>query len=172
MPEPSPRPLPAAPLRLHEAAVQDAWLDDNGHMNVAYYVLVFDQATDAVLDHLGLGCAYRAATGRSVFVAEAHVTYEDEARGGDRVAVASRLLGFDGKRIILFHEMSRVATGMLIATNEVLCLHVDLTSRRTAPLGPAEAGRLKALAATHAALPRPAQAGRAIGLASRRPPRV
>ena len=121
------------PLRLHRAVVRPEWVDYNNHLNVAYYVLIFDHATDAALDHLDIGTDYREATSRSVFVAEAHVTYEKEVTEGEAVGVATRLLGFDGKRIVLFHEMTRERDGVLVATNEVLCLHVDLSTRRTAP---------------------------------------
>ena len=158
----------AVPLRLHAEHVRPEWVDYNGHMNVAYYVLVFDHATDAVLDHLDIGTAYREATGCSVFVAEMHVTYEDEALEGERLEVESRLSGFDGKRIILFHEM-RNARGAVIASNEVLCLSVNLATRRTAPLPAAAIARVEELARAHAALPPPAQAGRAVSLSARRP---
>lgn len=138
-------------------------------MNVAFYVLVFDHATDAALDHFDIGERYRTATDKSVFVAEAHVTYEDEVVQGERLTVDTRLLDFDGKRIILFHEMRRAGEAALVATNEVLCLHVDLTTRRTAPLPDTAVRRLNAAAAAHALLARPPQAGRAIGLQARRP---
>jgi acyl-CoA thioester hydrolase len=157
------------PWAPHVETVRGEWVDYNGHMNVAYYVLVFDHATDAVLDRLGLGEAYRRQTGCSVFVAEAHVTYEQEVNAGDRLRVQSRVLGFDGRRFILFHEMFREGSRELAATNEVLCVHVDLTTRRTAPLPYPVAERLRQVAERHAALPRPTRAGRAIGLHARRP---
>ncbi len=138
-------------------------------MNVAYYVLIFDHATDAALDHLEIGTAYREASSGSVFVVEAHVTYEQELMEGEAVSVATRLTGFDGKRIVLFHEMRRDRDGVLAATNEVLCLHVDLNTRRSASLPPAALDRLDRLAAAHATLPRPPQVGRAIGLRARKP---
>lgn len=156
-------------MRLHREVVSPAWVDYNNHMNVAYYVLIFDHATDAALDHLDIGTDYRQRTNGSVFVVEAHVTYEEEVLEGESVAVSTRLTGFDGRRIVLFHEMIRERDGVLAATNEVLCLHVDLATRRTAPLPPAAVERLGRLARDHAALPRPPQAGRAIGLRSRRP---
>lgn len=157
------------PLALHQEVVRPEWVDYNGHMNVAYYVLVFDHATDAVLDHLDIGSAYREASGCSVFVAEAHVTYEQEVREGERLRVTSRVLGFDGKRLILFHRMVRSDDAEHVATNEVLCLHVDLGARRTTPLPEAAADRLVRVAADHARLPRPPQAGRSIHLGGRRP---
>lgn len=172
MSAPTPNSDPRQPLRLHEATVAPAWVDYNGHMNVAYYVLIFDHATDAVLDHVGLGADYRAASTGSVFVAEAHVTYEQEVAEGERVVVTSRVLGFDGKRLILFHEMMRIGDPGVLATNEVLCLHVDLVTRRTAPIPKAAAETLERLAQHHGTLAHPSQAGRAIGLQSRRPPRA
>lgn len=156
-------------LPVHGEIVRPEWVDYNGHMNVAYYVLVFDHATDAVFDHLDLGEAYRERSGCSVFVGEAHVTYEREVCEGDRLRVTSRLLGFDVKRMILYHEMECDRAGGLVATNEVLCLHVDLASRRTAPLPAAAAARFERTSARDSRLPRPLRAGRAIGLDTRRP---
>lgn len=160
---------PAAPLSLHREKVRPEWLDYNGHMNVAYYVLVFDHASDAVLDLIDLGAAYRERSTGSVFVTEAHITYEQEVSAGDPLRVESRVLGFDGKRFILYHEMFTDDGDTVIAANEVMCLHVDLTTRRTAPLPEAAAARLEDLAAKHGRLPQPSRAGRAISLAARRP---
>ena len=56
-----------APLEIYRAVVEPDWIDYNGHMNVAYYVLVFDRATDAFLDYIGLDDALRAAAGSSTF---------------------------------------------------------------------------------------------------------
>jgi acyl-CoA thioester hydrolase len=147
--------------------VRREWVDDNGHMNVAYYVLVFDAATEEVLDRFGLGRAYREAANASVFVAEAHVTYEVEVRAGETVVVRSRLLASDPRRFILYHEMYR-PDGTLVATNEVLCVHVDLASRRAAPLPADTAARLAAEAEANGAA-WPTRAGRAISLRARRP---
>ena len=158
-----------APSPVHREIVRPEWVDYNNHMNVAFYVLVFDHATDAVFDRLDLGKAYRETTGCSLFVGEAHVTYEQEVCAGDRLRVTSRILGFDGKRIILYHEMERDDADGLVATNEVLCLHVDLASRRTAPLPSPAVERLQRATARNGVLARPLRAGRAIGLDTRRP---
>ncbi len=159
----------ARPLIQHIETVRPEWVDYNGHMNVAFYVLVFDHATDAVLDCLDLGEAYRERSGCSVFVAEMHVTYEREIGAGDEVRVHSRVQGFDGKRLILLHEMRLGADEAIVASNEVLCLHVDLGTRRTAAIPGPTAERIRGLAAAEACRPRPTRAGRAIGLAGRRP---
>ncbi len=161
----------AADVRWWQPAetVRPAWIDANGHMNVAYYVLVFDHATDAVLDRLEIGTAYRQASGCSIFVAEAHITYEQEVREGARLKVASRILSFDGRRLVLFHEMHDAETTALVATNEVLCLHVNLQTRRTTPLPVAARDRIETARVEHGRLPRPSRAGRAISLSARRP---
>ncbi len=156
-----------APLTLHSATVRPEWIDYNGHMNVAYYLLAFDQATDAVLDHLGLGRAYVAAEQRSLFVVDAHLTYAREVVEGDPLRFTSLVLGADGKRLHLFHQMHHAGDGALAATAEFMLLHVDLTTRKSCPFEPTPAAALAALAAAHALLPRPPQAGRAVrGLVS------
>jgi acyl-CoA thioester hydrolase len=149
----------------HRETVRPEWVDYNGHMNVAYYVLVFDHATDAALDHLGLGEAYREANGCSVFVGDMHVTYRQEVGAGDRLTVTTRPLARDDRRLILFHEMTSdgIQDGY-VASNEVLCVHVDLTTRRSAPWPPAGAEALARAVAADAANPPPRSAGRSVRL--------
>ena len=86
-------------LRLHEGEVRPEWIDFNGHMNLAYYVLAFDHATDRFLHHIGLGEKYFRQENRSVFVLETHVVYKQELKLGDRMRFTTQLLGFDAKRI-------------------------------------------------------------------------
>ncbi|MCW2246844.1 acyl-CoA thioester hydrolase [Azospirillum fermentarium] len=156
-----------APLTLHRATVRPEWIDYNGHMNVAYYLLAFDQATDAVLDHLGIGKRYVEEENRSLFVVEAHLTYAREVTEGDGLVFDTLVLGADPKRLHLFHTMRHESEGFLAATAEFMLLHVDLSDRRAAPFPPAIGDRVTGLARRHAALPRPAQAGRAIALPAR-----
>ncbi len=152
------------PLDLHRETVRPEWIDYNGHMNVAYYLLAFDHATDAVLDHFGVGKAYAEGEGKSVFVVEAHLTYAREVTEGDGLRFSSRLLGADGKRLHLFHEMHHEEDGFLAATAEFMLVHVDLTERRAIPFAPGTAERIARTAADHARLARPPQAGKAVGL--------
>lgn len=155
---------PAAPLDRHRETVKPEWIDYNGHMNVAYYVLIFDHGTDAFLDYIGLDDAYRAETGGSVFVVEAHVTYESEAHEGELLRVTTQILDADGKRMHIFHRMHRVNDGVIVATNELMILHVDLSTRRSAALPDAILARLRPLAEAHSALAQPPQAGSVIGI--------
>ncbi len=154
----------AAPLDLHRETVKADWIYYNGHMNVAYYVLVFDHGTDVFLDHIGLDEAYRSETGGSVFVVEAHVTYESEAHEGEPLRVTTQVLDADGKRLHIFHRMHRADDDAVIATNELMILHVDLSSRRSTALPETILARLRPLAEAHLALPRPPQAGSVIGI--------
>jgi acyl-CoA thioester hydrolase len=116
-----------------EGEVLPQWIDANGHMNLAYYVVLFDQATDALYDVIGVGQAYRGETGNSTFTAETHTLYEREVRLGERVRVVPHLLGVDAKRLHYFHEMFHVEQGHRVAAQELIALHIDLRVRRVAP---------------------------------------
>ena len=154
-----------API-VHRETVQQDWIDYNGHMNLAYYVLVFDHATDAVQDLVGLDAAYREASGCSIFVVEAHVTYDNEVMLGEEMRIRSRVLDLDEKRLHLFHEMyagdENDGEGRLAATNELMILHVDLKTRRTAPFPEAVQENLRGMKNSQANWARPPQAGRRI----------
>lgn len=158
----------APPLAPHLETVRPEWVDYNGHMNVAYYVLVFDHATDGLLDAIGIGEAYRRAEQGSFFIVEAHVAYRRELHAGDPVRVETQILGHDNRRLHAFLRMVRADSGDLAATYEILGLHVDMKSRRSAPFPAFARERIQALAALHVSRPRPAEAGRGIGLRSRR----
>ena len=155
---------PASPLALHRETVRPEWIDYNGHMNLAYYLLAFDHATDRLYDHLRVGEAYLATANCSVFILEAHVTYEREVHDGDPLRFTTQLLGYDAKRLHFFHAMYHADAGFLAATNELLALHVDLSERRAAPFPEPVARRLAALHAAHRRLPTPVQVGRVMGL--------
>ncbi len=151
------------PLPQHTTHIRPEWIDSNGHMNLAYYVVVFDQATDAVFDALGIGNAYRAASGNSCFVAEAHTLYEREVTEGEPVLVATRLLAVDAKRLHFVHEMRHARSGERVALHELLCLHIDMRERRTAPWPPAQHAALEAAVAAESVLPTPRGVGRRVG---------
>ena len=116
-----------------EGEVLPEWIDANGHMNLAYYVVLFDQATDLLYDLLGVGHAYRDATGNSTFTAETHTLYEREVRVGERVRVVPHLLGADTKRLHYFHEMFHAEHGHRVAAQELMALHIDMSVRKVAP---------------------------------------
>ena len=160
--EPPPLPLPEDGLALIRERVRPEWVDYNGHMNVAWYVAAFDHASDMLLEQVGLGPTYRREEDRSVFTVEAHITYQREAHCGDLLEFRTRLIGFDQKRIRYIQQMYRVEDASLVATAEWLVLHVDMKTRRTAPIPEAGLAALEALRRRQAELPIPSEAGRAI----------
>lgn len=157
--------MPAMPYQPYHAAVAPEWIDYNGHMNVAYYVLAFDRATDRLLDYLGLGEAYRRATNHSIFALEAHVTYERELRQGDLFAVETQLIDADTRRLHVFHTMTKDGAAIEpAATIELMTLHVDLAGPRAVPVPDPAYRKIEALLASHRLLPAPPQLGRKIGI--------
>lgn len=140
------------------------WCDYNNHLNLAFYVLIFDHATDVFHNSLGLGEAYRKATNNSTFAVEAHVNYLSELREGATAACTTQLLDCDGKRLHYFHRMYDAADGRLAATTEIMVVHVDLGQRRVTPWPPAVVEAAEAVLARHRAFPRPEQQGRTIGI--------
>ncbi|HKW92443.1 MAG TPA: thioesterase family protein [Methylomirabilota bacterium] len=143
------------------------WIDDNGHMNMGYYVVVFDLATDEWMRRVGLDAAHRAAHRVTTFCLEAHVTYHREVHEGDPLRFTTRLLAFDAKRMHYIHEMYHHDSGYLAATNELMSLHVSQATRRGAPMAPEILERLRLIQLAHDRLPRPSQVGRVMGLAAR-----
>lgn len=156
-----------APFDGYRDVVRPEWIDDNQHMNMGYYLVVFDFATDEFLSWVGLDAAHRAAQAVTTFCVEAHVTYHREVRAADPLRFTTVLLGHDDKRIHYLHTMYHATDRYVAATNELMSLHVSRATRRAAPMAPEILARLAAVQRAHAALPRPPQAGRAIGLANR-----
>jgi acyl-CoA thioester hydrolase len=160
--------LAAVPFRSSEMAVEDGWIDYNGHLNMAYYNVLFDRAIDQFLEALGIGPTYVKARNATMFALEAHISYLRELKAGDRVVVDTHILDHDAKRAHLFQTLIHAGGGFAAATSEQAAVHVDLTSRKSAPFPPDRLEVLSAMAARHAKLPRPEQAGRSIGLHKRK----
>ena len=152
---------PSRPLRLHEAVVDPAWVDYNGHLTEARYGELFASATDALLRHVGLDADYLAG-GHSAYTVETHIRYLREAAAFDPYAVETRVLDADEKRLRIFHELLRTPSGETLATGEHLLLHVDTAASKVVPWREPLAARVRGAADAHAALPRPEGAGRAV----------
>jgi acyl-CoA thioester hydrolase len=147
-----------------EDVVRPEWIDSNGHMNLAYYVVVCDLATDRLYDALDIGNAYREATRFSCFTAETHTLYEREVHLGDRLLVRSWLLGADAKRVHYFHEMFHAESGERSCAQELLALHIDMSIRRVAPFQSEKYEALQAAVREYAPIELPKGAGRRIAL--------
>ena len=164
-------PDPSSPIEAPFAGYQDVvrpeWIDHNGHMNMGYYLVVFDYATDEWFRHVGLTDAHRREHAITTFCLEAHVTYQREVHRGDPLRFTTQLLAHDAKRMHYVHAMYHAREGYLAATNELMTLHVSQHTRRAAPMAPVVLERLGRLQAAHDALPRPSQVGRVMGLGAR-----
>ena len=148
----------------HSESVQEQWIDYNGHMNLAYYVLVFDHASDVFLDAIEAGKAYRNATDASVFVLEMHVNYIREVRVAEQLQVSTQLLDHDHKRVHLFHRMLRQSDNCPVATNELMLMHVRLADLRSIQWPKAVAQRIAIVADRQGVCQWPQQAGSRIGI--------
>ena len=148
----------------YEDVVRPEWVDSNGHLNLAYYVVVFDLATDKLYATLGIGDAYREVTGNSCFTAETHTVYEREVRLGDRLRVRTWLLGADAKRLHYFHEMFHVESGERSAVQELMALHIDMRVRRVAPFPEEQRMVLDRAVAQYAPAEPPKGTGRRVGM--------
>jgi acyl-CoA thioester hydrolase len=147
-------------LRTGGRVVPPEWIDYNGHMMDAYYFLAFTEATEAFLDHVGLGAAYRAGTGCGIYTAESHLCFLAPVTLGTALTYQTLLLGNDAKRLHAFHQMT--SAGIVVATCELMFLHVSPDGVRPMPAERADA--VAELAAKHALLSRPDRAGRRIAM--------
>ena len=152
-----------APHRSSRLTVQSDWIDYNGHLNMAYYNVLFDRGADELFELFGFGPDYARQSGFSTFSAEFHVCYLRELHEGDGVFVTSQLIDFDEKRFHFYQELHH-EDGWLSATGEGLGLHIDLSGPRVAPMPEPTMAAMRALHAEHAKLPTPDRVGRRIGI--------
>ena len=153
-----------APIETLRETVRGEWTDYNGHMNLAYFVLVFDLATDGFYAGFGLGEDYCRRTNHSTFAVESHTAYLAELHEGATLRCTTQLLGFDDKRMHYFHRMYREEDGVLAATMELMAVHVDLAARKVRPMPDDVQDRLGRIFLAHAVLERPPQLGRVMRL--------
>jgi len=156
-----------APFVSSVMRVEPAWIDYNGHLNMAYYNVLFDRAVDEAFELVGIGPAYVERQRRSFFTAEVHVRYLRELHVGDPVRVTLQLLNFDSKRLHFFEQLFHATEGWVSATSENMALHVDLDTKKSAAFPADVSERLGRMKAAHAMLPRPEAAGRRIAMASK-----
>jgi len=155
-------PVFAAPFVSSLMRVEPQWIDYNGHLNVAYYNVLFDRAVDEIYELIGLGPAYLERHQHSTMVVEAHVRYLRELKLEDPVRVSVQLLDYDAKRIHIFEELRHATENWLSATSENMTLSVDMTTKKVAPFHASVLRLLARMKAAHAVLPPPDGAGRRI----------
>jgi acyl-CoA thioester hydrolase len=161
------KPALPAPFVSSVMRVEPGWIDYNGHLNMAYYNVLFDRAVDEVYELLGLGLSYVKETGRSTFTAEVHVRYLRELLRDAPVRVTFQLLDFDEKRMYYFEQLHHAEEGWLSATSENMALNVDMTAKKVTAFPENVMARLAQMKAAHDKLPVPDGLGRHIGMSDR-----
>lgn len=155
----------AAPVDLPARQVPAEWIDYNGHMNVAYYVMAIDQALDRFLeDELGIGEAHAARVRQGPYALQSHIHYLSELLEGDSFIVSVRMIDCDAKRMHLFIELLNAQGRKLAATCEQVLMNVDLKTRRSTPYPDWAQVRMRAMLAAHKVLEAPVQLGAPIGI--------
>ena len=124
------------------ATVPDSYRDSNGHMNVRWYIALFDDAGDTLHDWMGLTQAYHAAHGTGTFDLEYHVHFISEVLPGEQIAVYVRLVAWSAKRLHYVMFLVNDTRRRLAATLECINSFADLRDRRTAPWPPEVAAKL------------------------------
>jgi acyl-CoA thioester hydrolase len=163
-----PEPAFMAPFVSSVMRVEPQWIDFNGHLNMAYYNVLFDRAVDEVYELIGLGPAYLKQHGHSTMVAEMHVRYLRELHDGDSVRVSVQLLACDAKRVQLFEQLLHATENWVSATCETMTLHVDMAAKKVAPFPDSVMRLIERMKTAHAVLPLPDCAGRSIGMSAKR----
>jgi len=153
-----------APFIAAIQTVQDEWVDYNGHLNMAYYNVLFDHATDEALTAVGVGPEYIKATGSSLFTLEAHITYVRELHSGNPVRMTVQFLDYDVKRIHFVQQMFHAGEGWLAAVSENMVMHIDMRAKKSSAFAPNELAMIKAMHQAHQSLAVPPQVGHKIGI--------
>lgn len=149
--------------------VRPEWIDDNGHMNMGYYLVVFDMASTPFFDFVGLGPGHRRARSITTFAAESHILFRREVRAGDPIRFQARLIDFDSRKIHFAQRMLHATEGYLAATMESMSLHIDGPTRRVSPMAAEVQARLAEIKAAHHRIPAWAEVGRNVDVRAKAP---
>lgn len=151
-------------LTTYQTRVGSDWVDYNGHLRDAFYLLIFSHATDALMDMLGLDEAGRARTGHTLYTLECHLNFLAEVKEGEQVEVRTQVLAYDAKRLHIHHGLYRPGEDASLAESEQMLMNIDSAAGRGAPFDEQVAGSVARLAREHQTLAQPACVGRIIGL--------
>ena len=119
-------------LLLNTTKIVNEWTDYNNHMNLSFYILVFDKAAEKILSKFNMGEEAAIKTKRSTMVVETHTTYNNEVKEDDNVDVYLSYCDHDKKRLHYKLEMYKKSKNVLSATTEVLALYINLDLRKVA----------------------------------------
>lgn len=153
-----------APFVSTVMTVEPEWIDYNGHLNMAFYNVLFDRCVDQAFEMLGLGSDYVKRTNASFYTLETHVTYLREIHEGDSVRSTLQLLDYDEKRTHFFQELIHDTEGFISASSEQISMHIDMNIKRSAPFPPDVLERIRAMHEAHRDLPVNPQVGHVISI--------
>ncbi|WP_426809928.1 thioesterase family protein [Pseudomonas sp. WOUb67] len=151
-------------LITYRTPVQEDWVDYNGHLRDAYYLLIFSYATDALMERIGLDADNRGQSGNSLFTLEAHINYLHEVKLGTEVWVQTQIVGFDQKRLHVYHSLHRKGCEEALAASEQMLLHVDLKGPKSAPFSTRTLQALEQITEQQRDLPAPLYINRTLRL--------
>ena len=120
------------PFHISDQTIIKEWIDYNNHMNMAYYVLVFDEVWEIILQKFKMGENSAKTSNMSTMVVETHTTYNNEVKLGDEVEINLTFFDHDKKRLHFKMEMIEKSSKKLSATLEMLSLYIDLKQRKVA----------------------------------------
>ena len=153
---------------IYRTAVLPEWIDYNGHLRDAYYVVVLSTAIDALMDRIGLGEDYRARTGCTLYTLEMHMHWRHEVKAGATLEIDALILGADAKRLHLGCDVRVAAGPEPVATAEFMLLHVRQgAAPGSAPLPPEAVSAIAVLSAAFDGAAWPGPRSRALTLARR-----
>lgn len=159
----------AHPLELLRIPVRSEWLDYNDHMNAGCYAIAYNLAMERFWRLMALGESQVKAGQKAPFVLECHLTYQQELKAGDPLLITAQLLDYDNKKAHVFLRMFQEERGALASTYEQITVCVDVKTRRSTTMPDEAAEKLEQLFRAHQELPRPPEAGSAVGIRRREP---
>ncbi|EIK98626.1 hypothetical protein PMM47T1_01270 [Pseudomonas sp. M47T1] len=146
----------------YQTTVLEEWVDYNGHLRDAFYLLIFSYATDAFMTRIGID---PQRDQQSLFTLECHLNYLHEVKRGAAVEVRTQVIAHDQKRLHLYHDLLVCGQGITAAASEQMLLHVNLRGPQSAPFNEATVMQLGSIREQQSHLPTPPYCGRTIGLA-------
>lgn len=156
-----------APFLVEGLTVLPAWIDSNGHFNIAYYLHCFDLAFDRVYERFGFEHGMIQKHGASTFAAEMHLSFRRELFEGAKLRITTQLVDFDAKRCHFIQAMYHADEGYLAATVEWLILYIDMAQRKVGSMPARLQAYLARVLEAHRAVPLPGPVGRGIAITKR-----
>lgn len=154
------------PFTSKAADIEDSWIDYNGHLNMAYYLVMFEKAFDDFHYAFGVTEDYVKTRNMTTYTGQTKIDYLREVHKGTKLTATCQILNYDQKRIHTWQEL-QFEDGTVAATCETLTLHIDASGPKVAPFPADILNNIKTMADKHLRLQRPAKAGQPIAIRSK-----